>query len=103
MTIKHNLKGYKMLNILQDSTDRLATTGSKTLDVLDNTLELVNNELRSYMVDQEITLKIKGTDKYKSKKEELILAEIDEDISRSLERVSKRKSKRQQKDATDEN
>jgi len=88
-----------MLNILEDimesdAVERLGTTTSKTLDVIDNTLDLINNEIKSYKIDQEIELGIKESDNYKNKKEQLLLLEIDESIARSTERIERRRARR---------
>ena len=56
-------------------------------------LQVVNNELTKVKANQEIELDIIKSDDYISKKKTLILSELEDDISRGVERVAKRKKK----------
>ena len=77
---------------------RVGTTASKILDTVDNSLDLINNAMESYILDQELELKVKRGDSYAAKKEEAILLEQEEQIATLVHRIERKRARREKRD-----
>jgi hypothetical protein len=78
-----------MFDSLIDVTEKASTTLNKTLDLIETSLDIANNELLEIRKTQEIRKKVLDSDSVKKKIKENMKLELELKISRKKSRLTK--------------